>query len=691
MNRPPAHASYEPAQPTPFDGQPNLLLAASLGDNEHTAELALIGALKRPVEYWAAAGRRCTLGFHFPSPIRANAVRLILEEGPCSVGFRLEGLVAGGTWQVLAEKQPGALPLTPGEEVAVFEEAELSALTVALLPSDDDCDPAQRLQSIQACLLESEVAAAERDRLAGWAAANPEPALAWGSVDARYARNGRPDASGHVTPLVGWRGERLSLQAVISAPTGASQLRLAVECPLPATARFVRYSLADGRLVPDALDHAVRLDLAPSSCRPVWVAIEVPADAAPGRYEGILRAEWAGGSAELPFAVEVLSLTLAPPAEWSFRLDLWQNPYAVARYHHVEPWSPMHMALLEPHLRMLAEAGQKCVTCSIVHDPWGSQTYDPYDAMVEWVREPDGSWSFDYSVFDTYVELCGRCGIVDTINCYSMVPWGDRFRSLDRATGNYRWLTATPGTPEHAEHWRPFLADFVRHLTEKGWLARTCIAMDERPLAMMLPTIELIREAAPGLGIALAGTGEIEFAETVDDWCAFIEPPLAPEVAAERRERGKPTTVYVCCGPERPNTFPFSPPAESEWLGWYAAAMGYSGFLRWAYDCWGEDPIEDTTYGPWPAGDCYVVYPGCRSSIRFERLRAGIQAYEKIRAVREGLADREDPAAREALATLEQALTGFRYEAVQTADAASAVQQGREALEQAARALIAGP
>jgi hypothetical protein len=63
--------------------------------------------------------------------------------------------------------------------------------------------------------------------------------------------------------------------------------------------------------------------------------------------------------------------------------------------------------------------------------------------------------------------------------------------------------------------------------------------------------------------------------------------------------------------------------------------MGFDGFLRWAYNSWPEDPVMDSRYIKWPAGDTYLVYPGARSSVRFERLREGIQDYEKIRILRE--------------------------------------------------------
>ena len=42
----------------------------------------------------------------------------------------------------------------------------------------------------------------------------------------------------------------------------------------------------------------------------------------------------------------------------------------------------------------------------------------------------------------------------------------------------------------------------------------------------------------------------------------------------------------------------------------------------------------DSRFRTWPAGDTYIIYPDGRSSIRFERLREGIQDAEKIRILR---------------------------------------------------------
>ena len=49
---------------------------------------------------------------------------------------------------------------------------------------------------------------------------------------------------------------------------------------------------------------------------------------------------------------------------------------------------------------------------------------------------------------------------------------------------------------------------------------------------------------------------------------------------------------------------------------------------------WVKDPLLDSRFTAWAAGDTYILYPGGRTSTRFERLIEGIQAYEKIRILR---------------------------------------------------------
>ena len=58
-----------------------------------------------------------------------------------------------------------------------------------------------------------------------------------------------------------------------------------------------------------------------------------------------------------------------------------------------------------------------------MHKPWNGQTEDFFETMVTWMKKADGTWSFDYTVFDRWVEFMMSVGIDQQINCYSMVPW----------------------------------------------------------------------------------------------------------------------------------------------------------------------------------------------------------------------------------------------------------------------------
>ena len=59
--------------------------------------------------------------------------------------------------------------------------------------------------------------------------------------------------------------------------------------------------------------------------------------------------------------------------------------------------------------------------------------------------------------------------------------------------------------------------------------------------------------------------------------------------------------------------------------------------------------------GNWPAGDCYLVYPGNLSSLRFEKLRDGLEEFEKVNILRARAA--KNPKAKAAVARMDEELS----------------------------------
>ncbi len=498
---------------------------------------------------------------------------------------------------------------------------------------------------------------------AAWDAESGKLNAAWASPDYQYARSVVPTPLGVDSyKITAWKGERASAQIIL----WSSEAKDGVECKIGdfkgagitmpssiAQARFVRYTLADEQLykfkkggpsviAPDMLDSLSRFDMEARTARPVWISLEIPADAAAGTYTTEVVVSYNGwGKTKLPLEVEVLNRTLKSPDKWSFHLDLWQHPTSVARAQGLELWSDAHFEAMKPIMQRLRNAGQKVITATLNKDPWNHQCYDAYEPMIKWTKHKDGSWSYDYKIFDRWVEFMLGLGINKYINCYSMVPWNCELEYFDEAQDKVVTVKAEPNTPIFPKIWEPFLKDFKKHLEAKGWLKITNIAMDERSPEAMQAAAKVLMDCAPEMGFALADNHRsYEKFNMMRDVCvAMRHQTVNPTDMDKRRAQGYTTTFYVCCNPMYPNTFSTSQPYEAELLGWKNIAHDYDGMLRWAYNSWAADPQYDSRFGGWMSGDTYLVYPYNRSSVRFERLIDGIEITEMIRALRAEGAD----------------------------------------------------
>lgn len=525
--------------------------------------------------------------------------------------------------------------------------------------------------------------------------------VSWGTVDVRYSKTNVPaiEKVEKKWKTVAWKGERVHGQAVIWGGVDCKGINLKVSdlvggngMRIPASAvkaNFVRYVMTDevnkdkkgccgyrpdktvydSSIVADMIDLTAVRDLDARHSQPVWVSVQVPQDIKAGIYKG--KVQFLASGMKLPaldIEIRVLDRSLPAPKDWAFHLDLWQHPFAVARFHNVPLWSDEHFELMRPLMKILADAGQKVITTTLMHAPWGGQTYDKFGSMVLRVKKLDGTWSYDYAVFDKWVEFMMSMGIDRQINCYSLIPWKLSFQYFDQASNTLKYLDTRVGTPEFNDYWGGFLRDFAIHLKQKGWFEKTTLAMDERPMKDMQHVIKLAKEVVPDFKIALAGNYHGEIESGLYDYCVASGQFFPAEVLAARKAAGKVSTVYTCCSEPYPNTFSFSPTAEAVWLPIYAAAKGFDGYLRWAYNSWTENPVPDTRFHTWAAGDCYLVYPYGRSSLRMERMVEGIQVFEKIRILKDEFKDQP-----EKLKELNQVLLEFEIPALADRPAAEMV------------------
>lgn len=424
-------------------------------------------------------------------------------------------------------------------------------------------------------------------------------------------------------------------------------------------------------VVGDPLLERPAVDVPPYQTQPIWITVDVPADADPGAYSGQITVT-ADGHDPVEFDLE---LTVREPVlpetdAFDFHLDAWMCPDGVAQEYDVEAWSAEHWSLLERYFEDLATRSQAAVTTTLVEDPWivdwleGSRrptTENGYSSMVDW--EYDGeTWSFDFSVFDRYVETARSAGVGPRIHAFGFLGFRppERLEYYHTGEGERTEEQVDVGGDRWRRAWTAFFYDFVGHLRDRGWLDDVWLAVDERDEAVLETAVAFLEETAPRFADRLSIAGSKDGSPYADDLSlntlyvpdvpfdyekssidesdlgssADDNDVLSPDAVVERRRDGRTTTFYAAGTPSHPNRLAFSPAVESRLLPWVAAKNRYDGFLCWSYTSWPVDVFSNPTF-QYVQGDEYFVYPGSDgplSSIRWELLREGIEDYELFRA-----------------------------------------------------------
>ena len=547
--------------------------------------------------------------------------------------------------------------------------------------------------------------------------------VSFASTDELYFRTEVPELGKETTSWIatGWKGERINAQVLVWSPDTLEQVRFNVSDLKSSTGKLISknnvqvnmvryvasnypYGAKDATcgagnyknlyLMPDKfvpMDIGIeRFDVPGKTIRPVWISLDVPQQAEAGTYKGMIEVKAENYKQALQVQITVQNQVLPKPHDWKHRLDLWQNPWVVAWENNVKPWSEDHKLLLKKHLRLYADAGGTFITTYAVHSPWSDNSYMIEGGMIDWIKQKNGTWKFDYSIFDQYVQLAMSVGIDKAITLYTPVPWGFRFRYTDEATGNYKYESWPPDSKIFKDTWNVFLTDLKKHLEQKGWFGKTYLGINENAMEQTLAAIKVIKEHSPKWKITYAGDWHKELENLLNDYCYLYGKESDVNVVKNRAAKGFTTTYYVCCNPPYPNNFVFSPPIEGRWLSWYTLAHGYDGFLRWAYDAWPADPSRDARHTMWPAGDCFLVYPGGNNCIRFEKLREGIVDFEKVRILREKAAKSANSNVKKLASELEEHLKVFLVEKdFDTKKITGDVIKGRELVEQLSN-LLAG-
>jgi len=292
---------------------------------------------------------------------------------------------------------------------------------------------------------------------------------------------------------------------------------------------YARYEPVRGRLQFDGLldtppaeierrpltgwDHGMQ----PGAVQPIWIKVHVPADAAPGDYEGTLTVQAQGlnnkglevGAVNVPVRLRVIGWTLPEPRDYLPHLGLVQSPESVALQYKVPLWSQKHWELIEKSWALMGEAGNKYVVIPLIT----RTNFGNSEGMVRWVKDGTGGYTHDFSLFDRYLDLAQKYTKPDVVCIYiwdkymASLSWGTRpvpgvgakVTRLDPATGQVSEMEGpTFEDPAAKAFWKPVLDEVVARLKKRGLDKHMMFGIYcER--APSKGTVSLLKELQPGV------------------------------------------------------------------------------------------------------------------------------------------------------------------------------------------------
>jgi hypothetical protein len=434
------------------------------------------------------------------------------------------------------------------------------------------------------------------------------------------------------------------------------------------------------------------IELSAGINHPFWIRVNVPANARPGDYAGLLHLSADAFSADVPLHVRVYGFAL--PARMTCVSAFGFDPGNVFRYQKLAD-PAQQRAVLEKYWQSF----------SAHHiSPHNPAPLDAFETIWPDVKSPDGggtkaSAETDFAPtfkWDAWDAAMTRAFEVYHFNSFSLpVPGLGGGTFYSRTEPNL--LGYSEDTPQYKALFTGYCQGVQEHLRGKGWLDESYVYWFDEPeprdYAFVMNGFRKLKEAAPDINRMLTEEVQPELIGGPNIWCP-VTPNFNPEKSAPRMAAGDRFWWYVCTGPKAPYCTLFIDHPATElrvWL-WQTWQRHIEGILVWQSNYWTSDaaypdhlqnPYEDSMgwtsgYGtpagtklPWGNGDGRFIYPpesaadgaqpdpvleGPVDSIRWEMLRDGIEDYEYMVILRRLLAERGDKATPEKCAAFRDLL-----------------------------------
>jgi len=315
-----------------------------------------------------------------------------------------------------------------------------------------------------------------------------------------------------------------------------------------------------------------------------------------------------------------------------FYTDFWHFPMAVADYYQYKPWSTTHWNALDQMFEQLAAINQHSITVSVFWDLYNSRLRGLDEMIIQVKRDAGGNYSYNYEVFDRYVELGLKHGLNRQIAIHNLFPWNNMMFYWDEPRNQMVSRQAAPGTEAYREFWKPLIFDLVRHLKEKNWMSNSLFFVDERDHVTTIDLILWARGLVPEMQFGYSGRFYPSMTTWAKDYSIPMNVVVDPVEMKKRVAESKFTSLYTSCYEKanQPNILMTSDLRDIYFLSHLVKAKGYQGMLHWAFNLWSPGISENAIYSDVPSGDAHLVYPNGQVSLRYLVLIDAIEELSKF-------------------------------------------------------------
>ncbi|WP_339868299.1 glycoside hydrolase domain-containing protein [uncultured Algoriphagus sp.] len=363
------------------------------------------------------------------------------------------------------------------------------------------------------------------------------------------------------------------------------------------------------------------------------VKIEIPDNLKPGKYPLELTFDQNGSTLKIEALINVIGRKLSDFSSLDYEMDFWQFPLSISTYYKLDPYSDAHWNKITEMFDQLHGFNQIVVTTSVFYDLYNTSIKPLEQMMIQIRKKKDGTYTYDYSTFEKYVELAFSKGISKEIAVHNLFPWNLTYFYFDEESGAVKTFKSEPGTDAYNNFWNPFLVDFATYLKSKNWMDKTVFWVDERDINSTALLVKYVKAIDPAYKFGYSGRFSPGLSELVFDYSLASNIVLEPAKLAARKSKGFKTTYYTSCYEVQPNMLMASNYTDIYFLIMLSKARGYDGMLRWAFNLWSPQIMKSAIFSDLPSGDSHFVYPEGQVSLRYLIIKDALEEVQKVEAM----------------------------------------------------------